>query len=79
MPQVQVGKHTIEVSNSIWGTETVKYDGEVKTKGFSAFGRSYMFNVNEDDENVTYEADFKAGFIGAHFTIRRNGIVIFAS
>lgn len=79
MPIVQVGKHTTEAINRFWGTEIVKYDGEVKVKGYSAFGRSYQFTVKEEDENATYEVEFKAGFLGAHFTIRRNGIAIFTS
>ena len=79
MPQVQVGKHTIEFTNSIWGTETVKYDAVIKARGYSFLGRSYMFRVEEDDDEVTYEVEFKAGFLGSHFTIRRNGVVIFTS
>ena len=79
MPQIQVGKHVIEVSNSLWGTESVKYDGEVVAKGYSFLGRSYMFKVNEDEEEVTYEVEFKMGFLGAHFTVRRNGLAIFTS
>ena len=40
-------------------------------------GRSYMFQVK--DEDVAYEVEFKAGLFGAHYTIRRNGVAIFAS
>ena len=79
MPQIQVGKHTIEVNNSIWGTETVKYDGALKAKGNSLFGRSYLFQVKENDDDVTYEVEFKAGLLGAHYTIRRNGLAVFTS
>ena len=79
MPQVQVGEHTIEVSNSFWGTETVRYDGQLKTKGFSLLGRSYMFRVKEKDENVVYEVEFKSGLLGIHYTIRRNGVAVFIS
>ena len=79
MPQIQVGEHTIEVNNSFWGTETVKYDGRLMTKGYSMIGRSYMFSVVEDSDNVTYEVEFKAALLGAHYTIRRNGIVVFTS
>ena len=79
MPQIQVGEHSIDVSNSFWGAETVRYDGETQAKGYSFLGRSYMFNVKEEDEDVTYEVEFKAGLLGAHFTIRRNGRAIFTS
>ena len=79
MPEVRVGQHTIEVRASVWGTETVKYDGELKAKGYSLLGRSYMFNAKEDDEDITYEVEFKSGLLGSHFTIRRNGIAIFTS
>ncbi len=79
MPIVQVGKHTIEANASIWGTETVKYDGEVKAKGYSFFGRSYLFTMEEDGHEVTYEVEFIAGFLGAHFTVRRDGKAIFTS
>jgi hypothetical protein len=79
MPIVQAGKHTIEVINTFWGTEIVKYDGEVKTKGISFLGRSYQFTVKEEDENITYEVEFKSGLWHIHFTIRRNGVAIFTS
>lgn len=78
MPIVSVGKHIVEVKNTVWGTEIVKYDGEVKTKGYSLFGRSYHFKVEEDNNEVTYEVEFKVGFLSAHFTIRRNGVVVFS-
>ena len=80
MPQVQVGKHTIEITNNFWiGTETVKYDGEVKTKGNSFVGRSYMFTVEEEGEQATYEVEFRLAFLGARFTVRRNGVAVFTS
>ena len=79
MPQVQIGNHIIEFSNSVWGTETIKYDGIVKAKGYSLLGRSYMFRAKEDDEEVSYEVEFKLGFLSTHFTVRRNGLVIFTS
>lgn len=79
MPMVNFGNHTIEAINTVWGTEIVKYDGETKAKGYSFLGRSYHFTVIENHETVTYEVEFKAGFIGVHFTIRRNGIAIFDS
>ena len=78
--QVQLGKHTIEVTNAFWiGTETVRYDGEVKTKGNSLIGRSYLFTVDEEGEQATYEVEFKWALFGAHYTIRRNGIAVFTS
>ena len=79
MPIVRVGKHTIEAISPWWGTETVKYDGQVRTKGFSRFGRSYQFTVKEEDEDVIYEVEFKSGFWGVHVTIRRDGIAVFTS
>ena len=79
MPQVQVGKHTLEVTNSFWGTETVRYDGKVVAKGYSFLGRSYMFTVEEDGDQVTYEAEFRLALIGGRYTIRRNGVAIFTS
>lgn len=79
MPTVNYGNHTIEVQNTVWGNEIVKYDGKVMTKGYSAFGRSYHFMVMEDNQQATYEVDFRMGFLSVHFTIRRNGITIFTS
>ena len=79
MTIVNYGNHTIEAINTIWGNEIVKYDGKIMTKGFSAFGRSYHFVVNEDNQQITYEVEFKSGFLGAHFNIRRNGISILSS
>lgn len=79
MPIVHIGKHTIEVSSPWWGTETVRYDGTVKTKGSSFMGRAYHFTVKEENEDVTYEVEFKSGFWGNHVTIRRNGIAVFTS
>ena len=79
MPQVQVGNHILEINNSIWGTETVKYDGELKAKGYSFIGRSYLFRVEEDGEEITYEVEFKLALFGAHYIIRRNGVAVFTS
>lgn len=75
---VQVGKHSIEATNSIWGTETVRYDGEVMTKGHSMSGNNWFFNVREDEEDVRYEVEFRGGFFTARITIRRNGIIVYA-
>ena len=30
MPIMNVGKHTVEAKNTVWGTEIVKYNGQVK-------------------------------------------------
>jgi len=80
MPQVQVGKHTIEMTmNPLIGTETIKYDGEVKAKGNSFVGRSYMFTVDEEGQQATYEIEFRLAFVGARYTVRRNGIAVFTS
>jgi hypothetical protein len=79
MPIVNYNNHTIEVINTIWGNEIVKYDGKIMTKGYSAFGRSYHFVMNEENQQVTYEIEFKSGFIGIHINIRRNGVAIFTS
>ena len=78
MPIINVGKHTVEAKNTVWGTEIVKYDGQVKAKGYSFLGRSYHFVVEEESQQVTYEIEFKAGFLSSHITIRRNGIVVFS-
>jgi len=43
MPIINVGKQTVEAKNTVWGTEIVKYDGEVKAKGYSFLGRLYHF------------------------------------
>ena len=79
MPTLNYGNHTIEVQNSVWGNETVKYDSKIMVKGYSALGRSYHFNVMEENQPANYEIAFKAGFLSAHITIRRNGIAIFTS
>jgi hypothetical protein len=51
----------------------------MKAKGYSFLGRSYLFTAEEDGQEVTYEVEFKAGFLGAHFAVRRNGMAIFTS
>jgi hypothetical protein len=80
MPNVRVGKHTVEIKhNPLTGQVRVLYDGQEKAKGHSAFGRSYMFQVDEDGEQVTYECESRSGFWSAHFIIRRNGAAIFTS
>ena len=76
MASFQVGKHTLEVHSNFWGAEIVKYDGEVKAKGFSLLGHSYQFLVQEDEEAVTYAVEFKAGLWGGHCTIRRNETLV---
>ncbi len=79
MPIITVGKHTIEAINTFWGTEIVKYDGKTKTKAFSMFGRCHHFAVEEDNERITYEVSFTPGFVGVHYAVRRNGIMVFSS
>ena len=80
MPRVQVGKHTVEMTNNpLTGMETVKYDGVIKSKAFTFAGRSHMFTVDEEEETVTYEVEFRSGFFSMHFTVRRNGVAVFTS
>ena len=74
--RVEVGNHVIEAGSTLWGTETIKYDGEVKVKGWSLYGASRRFNVREDGERVEYEVEFRQGFPLPRAIFRRNGIVI---
>jgi len=76
MPTINVGKHTIEAKKTLWGTEIVKYDGQVKAKGYSFPGGFYQFVVEEDSQQITYEVEFQAGFPSSHFIIRRNGVMV---
>lgn len=80
MLTVRVGKHTVEIKhNPLTGQAIVLYDGQEKARGHSIRGRSFMFQVDEDAEQVTYECQGTSGLWSAHFTIRRNGVAVFTS
>jgi len=80
MPIVRVGKHTVEVKNNgLTGQAIVLYDEQEKARGYSVFGKSYMFQVEEDGEQVTYECESRMALWSEHFIIRRKGIVVFTS
>ena len=74
--RVEVGGHVIEASSTLWGSETIKYDGEVKTKGWSLYSASHSFTVTEDGERTKYEVELRQGFPWPRAIFSRNGIVI---
>ena len=74
--RVEVGNHVIEANSTLWGRETIKYDGEVKVKEWSFFGASRRFTVREDGELVEYEVQFRQAFPLPRAVFLRNKIEI---
>lgn len=76
---VQVNGHQIKVFFSMWnGRETIKYDGNVvcDRTNLSTFSSTNSFKVKEEGEEVVYEVQSFAGFLGASgYAIRRNEII----
>ena len=67
--------HRIEVSYGL--TERVRYDGRLTSQKTTWFGATHVFRVQEDGEEVEYDAEIRSGFWGVKVTVRRNGIMIY--
>ena len=63
----------ISVHNSIWGVESVRYNGEKMTSIFSFGGATHEFSVYEEDILVTYRIEIALGLMGVGVSIWRNG------
>ena len=67
--------HRIEVSYGL--SERVRYDGRLMSQKTTWFGATHVFRVQEDGDEVEYDAEIRSGFWEAKVTVRRNGIVIY--
>ncbi len=75
---VTVKGHLIEMHDTGWGPETVKYDGEVVSRKVSFGGATHAFQVHEDGEYVLYEVKMTSR-IGTKFEAKRNGEIFFSN
>ena len=67
----------IDIDNSIWGKETISYNGEVVSKKTSIFGSVHNFEKQENSEVAKYEVKIGLSiFKGVTFNIFRNNEVI---
>ncbi len=55
-----IGDNIIELDNNIWGTETVKLNGETVSQKWSLFGIEHPFNIQENGQ--AKEAVVKIGY-----------------
>jgi hypothetical protein len=55
-----IGDNTIEMDNNIWGTETVKLNGEIVSQKWSMFGVEHPFKIQ--DNEMTKDAVVKTGY-----------------
>jgi hypothetical protein len=67
--------HCIDVHDTGYGPEIVKYDGKVVSKKASLSGTSHVFRVEEDGESVQYIVKFS----GRGCEITRNGVILFTN
>lgn len=67
----------IDIDNSIWGKETIKYNDEVVSEKSSIFGKVHNFEKFENNEVAKYEIHIGLNlFKGVTFNIYRNNQAI---
>ena len=70
---LNINKNTkIDIDNSIWGTETVRYNGEVVSEKISILGSVHSFEKQESGEIAKYEVRISLKFFRIGFDIYRN-------
>ena len=73
--------HKIEVQESSpTALERVLYDGKEVSSKRAMFGATHTFNVQEGNEDVSYEVEVGVGNLlppRPYTTVRRNGRIIF--
>lgn len=76
-----LNNNSIEITNSIFGNEVVKYNGKLVSQRRSLGGGLHIFKEAEDQEEVQYEVEFinKWHGLGFYLIIRRNGVIIFSN
>jgi len=74
------GENIIEVHNNMWtGKETIYYNDDVVSSGFSILGKTHEFAVEEDGELVDYKVVLELRWFGIGFSIFRNDIPLLLS
>jgi len=66
----------ISIHNTIWGVESVQYNGQKMTSEFSWWGARHFFTVREDGRRVDYEVKVGFNMYGISANIYRDGAVI---
>jgi hypothetical protein len=67
----------IDIDNSIWGRETIRYNNEVVSEKTSIFGSVHSFEKKENGELAKYEICIGLNlFKGVTFDIFRNNQAI---
>ncbi len=72
-------ENQIELFNSMWGTETVKYNGEVVSKETTMWGTTHRFHVDESGEEIEYEVDVYFKGFRVAYDVYRNGVALLLS
>lgn len=62
----------IDIDNSIWGTETIRYNNEIVSERYSTFGSIHTFEKEENGETAKYEIRISLKFLRIGFDIFRN-------
>jgi len=66
----------ISLHNSIWGVESIRYNGRKMSSEFSFWGAFHQFMVHEGEEEVDYEVKVGFNCYGVSANIWRNGELI---
>ena len=69
----------IEFYNSIWGKETITYNGEVVSESNSIMGDVHRFYVDEEGEEVEYEVNVYLKGFRVAYDVYRNDVALFLS
>ena len=70
---------TLDIHNTVWGTEKVFYNGELMSCKDSFLGATHDFEVEEDGEFVDYRVVFSCGSFRVKIDVFRNNKVILLS
>ena len=66
---VHLDDNKIEVFNSLLGKETVKVNGEIVSEKYSFAGATHVFNIKENEQEITCKLDIGYGFSGVVFDL----------
>lgn len=73
-------RNRIDINNSLWGEESIYYNGILVSRNCSLFGSLHEFQVQEQNENVVYKINIEIKWpLRIGFDIYRDGKALLLS
>jgi len=76
---IYLGENKIEISNSIFGRETIKVNGEIVSQKSSITGAEHIFSITENGTVADCKLKLGFGFNGVVFDLYKNNKPIIES